>query len=116
MGVFDFLRISVAQAKPAPVAKAGKNTVEVDGKRFPIAAITDKGFVADRFDGSLIKGQNARLTISIDDAIARLSFATTVLVTEVKDGRLVAAWNLITPELEETLKKYSQRKKKTSSR
>lgn len=116
--MFEFLKIVVPgkRAKPAPKApqRAQICAVDIDGKRFPIAAITDKGFVATGFDGSLIAGQNARITVVIDDAYAKLQFATTVLVTEAKGERLVTAWNLITPELTETLRKYSQRRKQAT--
>lgn len=116
MGLLDFLKISVSKGKTVAKPKRANNAIEVDGKRFPLAAITEKGFVADQFDGSLVKGQNARLTVQVDDEFAKLSFATTVLVTETKDRRLVAAWNLLTPELTDTLRKYGQRKKRAAAK
>lgn len=118
MGLFDFLKITVggtrkkrAPAKPKKPINTSKNVVEIDGKRFPLAAITDKGFVVGQFDGSLIRGQNAHLTVIVDDELAKLTFTTTVGVTEVKDGKMVAQWNLITPEMANTLRTYNQRKR-----
>ncbi|HYH18164.1 MAG TPA: hypothetical protein VD995_06065 [Azospirillum sp.] len=119
MGILDFLKITIfdkkSKAKPKPGAKRPArtpgNVIEVDSKSFPIAAITTKGFVVTQFDDSLIRGQNARITVKIDDAFAKFSFATTIAVNEVKDGKMVGEWMMLDPQLESTIRKYGQIKK-----
>lgn len=117
VGMFDFLKIIVSDRKK-PVArkprklKTPNNVVSFDGKSFPILSVTSKGFMAGNFDGSLIKGQAARITVKLDDSFAKLDFQCSINVVEAQTGgRLVGEWNLITPELENTLRKYTQMKK-----
>lgn len=114
--MLDFLKIIVGDrkqpARPARKAKTPNNIVAFDGKSFPLLTVTSKGFVAGGFDGSLIKGQTARIAVKIDDSFAKLDFQCSIGVVEAKEGgRLVGEWNLITPELENTLRKYAQLKK-----
>lgn len=116
VGMFDFLKIIVSdRKKPAKAARKPKtpnNLVSFDGKSFPLLTVTSKGFVAGNFDGSLIKGQAARVTVKLDDSFAKLDFQCSIGVVEAQTGgRLVGEWNLITPELETTLRKYAQLKK-----
>lgn len=115
MGVLDFLKITIFDKKPKPgpkrPARTSSNVIEVDSKSFPLAAITAKGLVATQFDGSLIRGQNARITVKIDDEIGKFSFATTIAVNEVKDGTMVGEWMMLDPQLEATIRKYNQIKK-----
>lgn len=119
MGLFDFLKVAVPKggdkANPKGSQRKPVCAADIDGKRFTIALINDKGFVTAGFDESLITGQHARITVVIDDEHAKLQFTTTVLVTEANAERLVTAWNLITPELTETLRKYSQRRKQANA-
>ncbi|MGQ9369838.1 hypothetical protein [Azospirillum sp. ST 5-10] len=122
MGMFDFLKIIVADGKAkkpqaAKGAARSANCIEVDSKSYPLAALTPNGLVATGFDGSLIRGQNARIVVKIDDAYARFSFPATVSVADVKADKLVCEFQILPPELEQTLRKYSQiRKQKTGAR
>lgn len=116
MGMLDFLKIAVGakpppKKKPPPGYKGGNNVIQVDSKSFPIATITSSGLVATGFDGSLIKGQNARVTISVDDSVGKFSFATTVVVAETSGDKLVVQFGMIPPETEALLKKYAQARK-----
>lgn len=118
MGVFDFLKITVVDKKKAAAPARGKvssgSFIEVDSKSFPLAAITTKGFVATGFDDSLIKGQSARITVRVDDNCGKFTFPATIGVNETKDGKLVGEWNMLAPEIEATIRKYTQiRKQKT---
>ncbi|HYD64790.1 hypothetical protein [Azospirillum sp.] len=120
MGVLDFLKITIFDKKPKtkpgakPATKRAANVIEVDSKTFPLAAITTKGFVVTGFDDSLIRGQNARITVKVDDAFAKFSFATTIAVNEVKDGKMVGEWMMLDPQLETLIRKYGQIKKQKS--
>lgn len=112
MAILDFLKVVVGakkpvKRKPAPY-KGGSNYIQIDSKSFPIALITGSGLVATGFDGSLIKGQNARVTIAVNDSIAKFNFATTVLVTETTGDKLIVQWQMLPPDLEALLKKYAQ--------
>ncbi|HYG91003.1 MAG TPA: hypothetical protein VD978_32645 [Azospirillum sp.] len=116
MGLFDFLKTTVRDKKAPAKAGARKlpsNAIEFDSKSFPLAAITARGFVASQFDGSLIAGQNARITVKVDDQFGRFSFTTNVVISEVKDGKCVGGWMMLTPDLEAVIRKYSQNKKGT---
>lgn len=121
MGVFDFLKITVFEKKKKPAATGrrkvfGGSFIEVDSKNFPLAAITTKGFVATNFDDSLVKGQSARITIRVDDDCGKFTFPATVGVNEIKDGKLVGEWNMLAPEIEATIRKYTQNRKQRSGR
>lgn len=117
MGMLDFLKIMVMDrkkpaARPARKPKTPNNFVSFDGKSFPLLTVSSKGFMAGDFDGSLIKGQKARVAVKIDDGLAKLDFQCSIGVVEARQGgRLVGEWTLITPELENTLRKYAQLKK-----
>ena len=108
MGLFDFLKVTVKDEKKAaprrPNPPGGpSNVIEFDGKSFPLAGVSHKGFVATGFDGSLIPSQTARITVRIDDAIEA-----------VKGGSVSGAWNMLPLEVESTIRKYLQiRKQKT---
>ncbi len=118
MGLFDFLKVTVKDPKPAPRRAAASNApssvIEFDGKSFPLGAISHKGFVATGFDGSLIPSQTARITVRIDDACGKFTFSATVTIEEVKGGSVSGAWNMLPTEVEATIRKYLQiRKQKT---
>lgn len=112
MGLFDFLKISV---KKKPVKKSAprpdNNRVQIDSKSFAIAAITPSGFVAAGFDGSLVKGQNARVSVSIDDNFAKFNFDVTVVVVDAAGDKLTAQFGMLQPEIEGLLRKYAQMRK-----
>lgn len=121
MGLFDFLKTSVKDkktagkpgaAKPgARKAAGGGSSIAFDGKSFPLAAITTKGFVTSSFDGSLIAGQNARITVTVDDPYGRFSFTSNVAISEADGNKCVGAWMMLAPELEAVIRKYGQNKK-----
>lgn len=118
MGLFDFLKTTVVDPKKKPASRAGGgggkgagSFVSFDGKSFPLAAITPKGFVTAGFDGSLIAGQNARLSVSVDDAYGRFSFTANVAISEADGRKCVGAWMMLPPELEAAIRQYSQKKK-----
>ncbi|MBP2311194.1 hypothetical protein [Azospirillum soli] len=120
MGVFDFLKITVFEKKK-PAAPARRKVtsgsfIEVDSKSFPLAALTTKGFVATKFDDSLIKGQTARITVRVDDDCGKFTFPATIGVNEIKDGKLVGEWNMLAPEIEATIRKYAQNRKQKTGR
>ncbi|WP_448189040.1 hypothetical protein [Azospirillum sp. sgz301742] len=118
MGLFDFLKTSVKDGKKKPGAKAAGarkaasgSSIAFDGKSFPLAAITTKGFSTSSFDGSLISGQNARVTVTVDDQYGRFSFTTNVMISEADNSKCVGAWMMIAPDLEAVIRKYGQNKK-----
>lgn len=116
MGLFDFLKVSVAEdkAKKAAPRRTPGSAVEFDGKSFPLTAITTKGFAAGGFDGSLIKGQTARVTVKVDDEAGKFTFPATIGVNQADGGKLVGEWTVLTPEVEGVIRKYLQiRKQKT---
>lgn len=116
MGVLDFLKVAVSDRKSGPKPKAPRNVVRVDSKEFPLAVLMPHGFVATGFDDSLVKGQTAKVTISIDDSLARFSFSATVGVAEAKGGRLAAEFNILAPDTVDLIKKYNQLKKQKGVR
>ncbi len=115
MGMFDFLKTFVREPKKPVKAGArkavGGSTVSFDGKSFPLAAITTKGFATSSFDGSLIAGQNARITVAVDDPYGRFSFTTNVVISEADNRKCVGAWMMLAPDLEAVIRKYGQNKK-----
>ncbi|HYH37340.1 MAG TPA: hypothetical protein VD860_03885 [Azospirillum sp.] len=116
MGLFDFLKTTVkdkkkAPGKPGARKAAGGSYITFDGKSFPLAAITTKGFVTSSFDGSLIGGQNAKIAVTVDDAYGRFNFACTVMITEANASKCVGAWTMLAPDLEAVIRKYGQNKK-----
>lgn len=118
MGMFDFLKVTVQNKTASPQKKAAGagSCVMFDNKSFPLAALNHRGFVISGFDGSLVKGQKAHVTLSVDDSIGKFSLTTAVLVTEVTGDKMAAEFNLITPEMESLLKQYNQRKKQAPGR
>lgn len=112
MGILDFLKIN---EKKKPVKKAAprpdNNRVQIDSKSFAVAAITPSGFVASGFDGSLIRGQNARVGISIDDNFAKFAFDATVVVADVAGDKMTAQFGMLNPDTEGLLRKYTQMRK-----
>jgi len=117
MGVFDFLKVTVFDSKKPTTPtkrKSAGSSIEFDNKSFPLVAINTKGFAASNFDGSLIKGQVARIAVRVDDEFGRFNFATTVGINEATDGKLAGEWNMLPPEVEAVIRKYAQvRKQKT---
>lgn len=119
MGVLDFLKVLITdKQKPqgAKAARANNSKIEFDGKSFPLAALTDKGFVATQFDGSLIAGQTARITVKVDDDIGMFSFPATVAINDASNGKCVGQWTLLTPDMVTRLKTYAQRRKDKAKR
>lgn len=112
MGMFDFLKVSVKK-EPAKKGggKTGSNRVQIDSKSFSIGAITPSGFIATSFDGSLVKGQNARLSVFIDDQFAKFNFDATVTVADTSGGVLTVQFGMLSPEIEGMLRKYAQLRK-----
>lgn len=117
MGMLDFLKVSVKK-EPAKKGspKAPDNQVQIDSKSFPLGAITVSGFVATNFDGSLVKGQNAKLTVSVDDQFAKFSFSTTVTVADVAGGKLTAQFGMLPTETEALIRKYAQMRKQKAGK
>lgn len=117
MGLFDFLKTSVdkgGKAKPGAKAgprKASGSSITFDGKSFPLSVITTKGFATSSFDGSLISGQNARITVTVDDQFGRFGFTANVMITEADNSKCVGAWMMIAPDMEAVIRKYGQNKK-----
>lgn len=112
MGMLDFLKISV---KKEPVKKGPpkppNNQVQIDSKSFPLGAITVSGLVATGFDGSLVKGQNAKLSVSVDDQFAKFNFSATVTVLDAAGGKLTAQFGMLPTETEALIRKYAQLRK-----
>lgn len=115
MGLFDFLKTTVknqkTQAKPGARKAAAGSFISFDGKSFPLAAITTKGFATSSFDGSLIAGQNAKIAVTVDDAYGRFNFACTVMISEASTSKCVGAWTMLAPDLEAVIRKYGQNRK-----
>ena len=113
MGLFDFLKTTVKDKRKPAVGRSPQNAscIEVDSRSYPLSSINGRGFVASQFDGVLVQGQNARISVKVKDDIATFSFTTTVTITGVKDGSLVGEWMMLPPELEQTIRKYNQRHK-----
>ncbi|WP_448207651.1 hypothetical protein [Azospirillum sp. sgz302134] len=114
MGVFDFLKVTVQEKrKPAPAQRGGPGSaIEFDGKSFPLAVINTQGFVATNFDGSLIKGQNARITVRVADQFGNFTFQTTAGISEVKDGKVAGNWSVLPADVDAAIRKYAQARKK----
>lgn len=119
MGAFDFLKVLISdkkKPKPPKTPRTNNSKIEFDGKSFPLAALTDKGFVATQFDGSLIAGQTARITVKVDDEIGLFTFPATVAINDASNGKCVGEWTLLTPEMVSRLKTYAQRRKEKAKR
>jgi hypothetical protein len=116
MGLLDFLKVTVHDKPAARKAKpSGPRTgsfLVVDNRKYPLVAIGPRGLAAAKFDGSLIVGQKAHVTIALDDEVCQLSFQTAVLVTDVKGDRVACEFSILPPETEKLLKQYAERKTK----
>lgn len=119
MGVFDFLKVTVYDKKPAAEAKAkrpvknpGKpgSFLNVDSKSFPIAALNHQGVVVSGFDGSLIVGQKAHVTVSINEPDFQFQLSTAVMVSNVSGDRMAAEFSVLSLETEKRLRQYAERK------
>ncbi|SMH58469.1 hypothetical protein [Azospirillum agricola] len=109
MGLFDFLKITVPAKKPAKApSRLSVSIVEFDGRSFPLAALTTKGFVTKSFDGSLIPGQNARVTVRVDDTAGKFTFSATITVADTAGSKLVGTWTMLPTEVDEVIRKYAQ--------
>jgi len=109
MGLFDFLKVSVPAKKPPKTAqRMPVSIVEFDGRSFPLASLTTKGFVTKSFDGSLIPGQNARVTVRVDDAAGKFTFAATITVADTAGSKLVGTWTILPTEVDGVIRKYAQ--------
>jgi hypothetical protein len=112
MGMFDFLKTTVKKETPKKAApKAADNRVQIDSKSFPLGAVTPSGFVVTGFDGSLIKGQNARVSISVNDQFAKFAFDSTVVVADVAGDKMTAQFGMLPPEIEDLIRKYAALRK-----
>ncbi len=121
MGLFDFLKISVkdknapAKASTKPLTKPNKGksvgTAQFDSKSYPLLSISIKGFVITEFDDSLIAGQNARTTITVDDQFGRFSFTTNIGVDAVEGDKCACTWVMLGPDEGAAIRKYVQNKK-----
>jgi len=115
MGLFDFLKIAVPGKTPAKAAaRMPVSIVEFDGRSFPIASLTTKGFVTKSFDGSLIQGQNARVNVRVDDTAGKFTFAATITVTDTAGSKLTGAWTMLPTEVEGVIRKYVQLRKQAA--
>lgn len=116
MGLLDFLKVSVkGDQKPKAGSKTGpSNVVSFDGRNLPLEMITTKGFVASNMDDSLISGQRAKLSVTVNDQFGKFKIDTTVFVSDVGKGRLVAEWTILPPETEALIRKYTQLRKARS--
>lgn len=113
MGLFDFLKVAVKDNKAAkPAARMPVSVIQCDGKSFPIVSLTPKGFVARGFDGSLIVGQNAKVSVRVDDPAGKFTFNATVSVVEVKGDTIGATWTILPTEVDAVIRQYAQNRKK----
>jgi len=112
MGLLDFLKVSVTdkRGKPKAPAHAGARVI-VDSRAYPIASIGPRAFAVDGFDGSLVAGQKAKITISVDEPNCRFTLPLTVEITEVKGPRMTGEFGVLTPETEQLLKRYADIRK-----
>lgn len=119
MGVFDFLKVTIYDKKPESRKKASgpaKNPgkpgafLNVDSKSFPIAALSQKGVVVTGFDDSLIVGQKAHVTVSVNEPDFQLSISTAVLVSNISGDRMAAEFSVLPVETEKRLRQYAERK------
>ena len=80
--------------------------MQIDSKSFALGAITPSGFVVTGFDGSLIKGQNAKVGISVNDQFAKFAFDATVVVADVAGDKMTAQFGMLSPDMEGLIRKY----------
>ncbi|PWC33114.1 hypothetical protein [Azospirillum sp. TSO35-2] len=116
MGLFDFLKVTVDDKKTSKPARRMVSVVEFDGRSYPIASLTSKGLVARGFDGTLIVGQNARVSVRVDDGAGKFSFATTVSVVDTKDGKMTATWTMLPTEVDTVIRQYAQLRKQQDAK
>ncbi|MBP2297924.1 hypothetical protein [Azospirillum picis] len=116
MGLFDFLKVTVKEKAAPKPAQRPVSVVEFDGKSFPLLSLTTKGFVARGFDNSLIAGQNARVSVRVDDGGTKFSFVATVSVVEAKGGSLAATWSILPTEVDSAIRHYAQQRKQQDSK
>lgn len=113
MGLFDFLKVAVNDKKAAkPAGRMPVSVIQCDGKSFPIMSLTPKGFVARGFDGSLIVGQNAKVSVRVDDPAGKFAFNATVAVVEIKGDTIGATWTILPTEVDAVIRQYAQNRKK----
>ncbi|WP_244434237.1 hypothetical protein [Azospirillum sp. B506] len=101
-------------AKPA--GRMPISVIQCDGKSFPIVSLTPKGFVARGFDGSLIVGQNAKVSVRVDDAAGKFTFNATVSVVEIKGDTFGATWSILPTEVDAVIRQYGQQRKKQDAK
>lgn len=117
MGLFDFLKVAVPEKKPSkPAPRTPVSTVEFDGRSYPLASLTTKGFVTKSFDGSLIPGQNARVTVRVDDPAGKFTFTATVTVADTAGSKLVGTWTILPTEVDAVIRQYTQNRSRQSGK
>jgi hypothetical protein len=113
MGMFDFLKVTVQDKKKSGPAKPALKPgafVHVDSKSFPIALLNQKGFVVNNFDGGLIPGQTAHISVTVNEPGVQISIKTSVVVTDTSNGRMAAEFGILPVDTEKTLRAYYERR------
>lgn len=101
--------------KPAPKkAQAVPDShIKVDSRVYPLVSLTNKGFTAGEFDTSMAVGQNASITVVVNDRWGKFSFNARCTITAGEpNGRFGGAFAILPPEVDQVIAKYARNKGK----
>ena len=110
--MLDFLKTLVAEKKAPPKPKAESAVIKVDSRSYPLVTLNAKGLVAANHDASIAEGQQALITVAVDDRWGKFSFDTRVTITSVNANKQFgASFGILSLEIEKVLAAYAKNRK-----
>ena len=113
--MFEWLK-EIVYEKKKPVAKTGKavnsgSHILVDSRSYPLVNLSPKGFMGGDFDSSMAVGQNAQISIVVNDTWGKFTFSARCTITAADaNGRFGGSFLILPPEIEQVLGKYAKNK------
>jgi len=112
--MFEWLKEIVHEKKPATPKKGAPvpdSHIKVDSRCYPLVNLNAKGFMAGDFDASLAVGQNAAITVVVNDRWGKFSFNARCSITAADPkGRFGGSFAILPPDVEQALIKYAKNK------
>ncbi|MBI1208102.1 MAG: hypothetical protein GC191_12535 [Azospirillum sp.] len=120
--MFEWLKVTIGSDKTKPAAKRpgskppSPNQIKIDSRLYPLTELKRDGIVASKFDGSLIAGQRAQITVMVDDRWGKFTFDTKVVVnTSVSGDTLSGSWTMLPPEVETVIGQYLKNRRQAAA-
>jgi len=111
--MFEWLKEIVYEKKKKPAGKAAVSgsQILVDSRSYPLVNLSAKGFMAGGFDPSLAVGQNAQISVVVNDSWGKFTFTARCTITAADaNGRFGGSFLILPPEIEQVLGKYAKNK------